>query len=472
MRKAKGGLDRLQTGVRNLDELLGGGLPSLTLSLIGGSPGAGKTILSQQLCFLNATVEKKALIVHTLSEPTPKTLRYLQQFDYFDPRKIEDGSIRFVDLGDIMRSKGLGAALAMLVKHLREVRPAFVVIDSFKVFSELATSREEIRKFTYEVAITLMAWECTGFLLGEFTREELQTSPLSSVVDGIMMLTVREVSGEQQRFLQITKMRGTAHDRDAHPFDISSKGVELYVPQLSVRGESGKAADRGAEARAKTGIRKLDAMLGPGIPAGSSILLSGASGTGKTILALEALYRGAKSLGAKGLHVSFEETPDRTFAAARGMGWDLEGEVRRGMIELVYVPQPDILLEKHLLMIRDRVERFKPERIVIDSLSVFLHKIRDPRAIREKTFQLATLAQRAGAIGLLVGEVPFGSNQLSSFGVEEAVVEGIISLRSDEKAGRRHRSLEIYKMRNTDHVVGRVPMRIQKGGVVLGGGKG
>src|SRR6185436_3722653 len=111
-------------------------------------------------------------------------------------------------------------------------------------------------------------------------------------------------SGEQQRFLQIVKMRGTQHSREAYPFSISDAGLEVFAPRVTI--QRSPQAD-GEPVRCKTGISKLDTLLGPGIPEGSSLLIGGVAGTGKTVLLLEFLYRGALN-GEKGIIFSFEET--------------------------------------------------------------------------------------------------------------------------------------------------------------------
>ena len=182
---------RIHTGVRNLDEILTGGIPTGELIVLAGSPGSGKTILSQQIIFENATTENPAVIFQTLSEPTAKTLRHLKQFAFFDQKKIDDGSISFVDLGEIVRSKGLEQAIELFMSHVKKIKPSFVVIDSFKVFEDLANSREELRKFSYEMVINLMAWECTAFFLGEFSQKDIETNPLFSIIDGIVTLQIR-----------------------------------------------------------------------------------------------------------------------------------------------------------------------------------------------------------------------------------------------------------------------------------------
>jgi circadian clock protein KaiC len=462
---------RILTGIRNLDDVLHGGIPLGELIVLAGSPGSGKTILSQQIIFKNSSPQRRAIFFQTLSEPTVKTLRYLSKFSFYDPAKLEDGSVQFIDLGEIVRSRGLEDALLLLMKHVKEIKPAFVVIDSFKVFEDLAKSREDLRKFTYEVAINLMAWECTSFLLGEFNARDLETNPLFSIIDGIITLKVRLESGEHQRFIQVIKMRGTDHSRDEHSFAIDDGGLEIYAPRVTIqrRPEADRMMPGNGPYRAKFGISKLDDLLGEGIPYGSSVLVSGVAGTGKTLLLLEFIYRGAKDFGEKGIFFSFEETRERIIANAKGMGWEIDEQIKKGNIEIVFIPQPEIMVEKHLLMMKDAIEKIGAKRISIDSASVFVHKIRDPQIVREKLFQLATLVQVAQGIGFFATDIPYGSHNISRFGVEETVVDGVILLTaSNSKTGLgRDRFLEIYKLRNTAHVNGRHPMRIERGGITI-----
>lgn len=463
---------RIPTGVRNLDDVLSGGLPAGTLTVLAGTPGSGKTIFSQQIIFNNATPQNRGLFFQTLSEPTAKTLRYLKQFSLFNPKKLEDESIQFVDLGEILRAEGLEKAIALFMIHIKRVKPAFVVIDSFKVFEDLAKSQEELRKFTYEIAINLMGWECTTLLLGEFSPHDIETNPLFSIVDGIITLKNRDESGEQQRFMQVIKMRGTDHSRDEHAFTINDSGLEIYAPRVTIRRLPGsdKMIEGNGPERAKLGMPTLDTLLGEGIPYGSSLLVSGVAGTGKTILSLEFVYRGAKEFGEKGIFFSFEETTERLVAAATGMGWDLAGQIKKRNIEIVFIPQTEILVEKHLLMMKDRIESLGAKRIAIDSVSVFVHKIKDPQAVREKIFQLATLVQVAQGIGFFATDIPYGSNLISRFGVEETVVDGVILLTASESGLVRERFLEIYKLRNTAHVNGRHKLLIEHGGVKIESG--
>ncbi len=453
---------RVRTGVRNLDELFFGGVPKGSAIVVAGPPGSGKTILTQQICFTNASAETPVLYFGTLSEPTAKSLRYLQRFDFFDPAKLDDGGVRFIDLGGVLRGSGREAATKLILEHVKRLRPAIVVIDSFRVFGELAGTHEAVRRLGYELVVQLMAWETTTFLLGEFGTQDIATNPLFSIVDGLLLLSQREESNEQQRFLQLIKLRGTNHSRDEHSFVITSRGVEVFAPRVTLPRE-----DRGAGVdRLRTGISKLDDLLGEGIPRGSSLLVAGVAGTGKTALLLEFLYRGALA-GEKGIAFSFEETEERLRASARGLGWDLDREIERGMIEIVFIPQPSIMVEAHLLMMQERVKAMQAKRVAIDSVSVFLHKVKDSQIAREKTFQLASIVQNAQAVGFFATDIPYGANQISRFGVEETVVDGVILLSLTEEGLERQRYLEIYKLRNTAHAKGRHNMEIGEGGITV-----
>ncbi|QRK08951.1 AAA family ATPase [Archangium violaceum] len=456
-------LSRLETGIPNLDAIFHGGLPKGVVAVMAGPPGSGKTILTQQLCFHHAAQGGRVLYFNTLSEPTAKTLLYLRPFSFFQPALLES-HIRFVDLGLILRTKGLELTANLVMEQLKQFKPSMVVIDSFKVFDDLAKSAEELRKFTYELTVRLMAWECTTFLIGEYNPEHFE-HPAFSAIDGIITLKQREQSGEQQRLVQIIKMRGTSHSRDEHPFIITESGVEVYAPSVTLRRKRVTGQRPEEVRRLKTGVSRLDELLGEGIPYGSSVIVSGVAGSGKTMLGLEVVYRGAREQGERGIYFSFEETEERLRSTARGMGWELDREIERGLVRIVFIPQPDILVDRHLLEIQRHVESFEARRVVLDSMSVFLHKIEDKRVVRDKVFWLANIVQNQEAVGFFANDIPSGTTQATRFGVEETVMDGLILLTWEQEGLERHRYIEVNKLRNTGHARGRHAMSISRGGI-------
>lgn len=447
--------ERVSTGIPNLDSILGGGIPRGSLIVLGGPPGSGKTILAQQICFHNASPRCRVLYFGTLSEPVAKTLVHLQPFEFFDPGKMSS-SIEFVDLDMVATPSGVEQAVSSVLKHVKRVKPSIIVIDSFKVLDDLAASRDDVRRFVYQLAVTLMAWDLTAILIGEYRHEAHVDNPLFSILDGIVLLSQRANSGATERFLQITKMRGADHHRGEHLFEITNHGIDLYAPRLRLV----RSVMDPPPGVCRTGISRLDELLGNGVSWGSSILLAGPAGAGKTILALEFIYRGAR-LGEKGMFVTFEETPEHLCATARGMGWDLEQEIERGMIDIAYVPQPEIVVQPHLEAFHERVVAFGAKRIVVDSLSAFLDKL--PRhAVRETTFHLCSLVYNCGAVGLFAADAPDAER-----GMEATVVDVIILLSYEEEDHDRVRYIEVYKHRDGEHYAGHHPMVIRRGGVAI-----
>src|SRR5204862_7308270 len=137
--KAKRDIPRLATGLPRLHEILAGGLPKGSATIVAGSAGAGKTILAEEICFRAASRARRAVYFRTLSEPTAKTLLYLGQFDFFEARRLES-DISFIDLGGVARTGGLDQAAAAIAENLDRLEPAIVVVDSFRVFDEIARS--------------------------------------------------------------------------------------------------------------------------------------------------------------------------------------------------------------------------------------------------------------------------------------------------------------------------------------------
>jgi len=168
-RPAKVKIHQLPTGVRGLDDILGGGIPEFSFNIIGGTPGCGKTTLAHQIVFANATPKKPALYFSVLGEPVLKMLRYQQQYSFFDESRLGK-EIRFINLSDVVLEKDLNAVLEEIIKQVTAANPGIVVVDSFRTVVRKAMSDEseaKMQSFIHRLAQFLTSWEATTFLVGE-----------------------------------------------------------------------------------------------------------------------------------------------------------------------------------------------------------------------------------------------------------------------------------------------------------------
>lgn len=454
----------IPTGIPNLDIVLGGGVPVYSLNILAGQPGVGKTILSQQMLFNYARLHPNATVLYlvTLSEPAVKVVRYMQYFAFFDG-EIFGERVRYQDIGPYVRDHSLPELINHIMRLLDEIRPELLVIDSFRAIRDLSNDPGAFRRFCYDLSVRLDNARCTTFLVGEYDRPSIAEGVEFAIADGIFYLEMQNQDGEHRRFLQVYKLRGRAPQMTPFPFKITTKGAQVLSPALVLRRQETELEHE--ERYIPTYITGLDELLRGGLPCGRSIMVSGVSGTGKTTFALQIIVEGARQ-GERGLIFSFEETADRLHRVARGFGWDLAELEAQGLVRIIFIPQTDIRVEENLEAMVEMATEFRPQRLVIDSFSVFLHRIHNPSVQREKTFQVATLIQQIGAVGLLISDVPASEpHRLSRFGVEETVVDGTIVLSSEAVGLQRRRYLEVFKMRSANHVTGRYRMEITAHGI-------
>jgi len=456
--------DLIKTGIINLDTILGGGLPAYSLNVLAGPPGVGKTILAQQILFSVARANPAAKVIYmsTLSEPVVKVMRFVRQFDFYD-QEIFEQQLIYRDLGALLSRKPLNEVTEVVPAAVEEADATVLVLDSFKAIRDLTADVTEFRRFCYELSINLASAQCTTILVGEYEEEETATGLEFAMSDGIIFLSLQSEHGEDQRYLQVKKLRGQNPFLTRFPFTISQQGIRVFNPSFAIRRREPVVE---VENRVMpTGVPGLDELLQGGIPMGRTVIVSGVSGTGKTTAALQFLVTGALR-GERGILFSVEESADRLRYIAASFGWDLAALEAQGLLRIIYVPQTDISLDRDLEEMSNQLEAFRPQRFVVDSFSVFLYRVEDAATQREKTYLLSTLVQRLGAVGILISDVPADQpGRVSRFGVEETVADGTIVLSSEMVNLQRRRYLEIIKMRAANHVTGRHRMEISDRGL-------
>ena len=446
-------ITRLPTGVPGLDEVLGGGLPEYSFTLVAGAPGTGKTTLAHQLLFSLASPQRRALYFSVVGEPMLKILRYQQQMAYFDPARVGD-SIRYLNLSDAVLTQDLDQVLADIVRQVEETSPGLVVLDSFHNIAHLATGREpgrrDVQGFVQRLALHLTSWQATTFLLGNHAEQELRENPVFTLADGVLWLSQVADHNSVVRKLQVLKMRGQEPMPGLHTVRLDQAGLQVF-PRIGIDREQAKQTR--PPGRAVTGVPGLDALVGGGLPTGDAVLVSGPSGTGKSMLTAQFIAAGVRQ-GEPGVIAVFEEHPQEYLRRAQRLGLDLEEMVRQGRLAVIYIRPLDLSPDETLLAIRTAVARIGARRVVIDSVSGFeLALAPDFRQdFRESLYRLVGALTGTGITVLMTMEIVQTSGELRfSPYLISFLSDDILLLRHAEIAGQLRKSLAVIKMRNSDH---------------------
>src|SRR5439155_231593 len=266
------------------------------------------------------------------------------------------------------------AVLESIVRQVEAVSPGWVVVDSFRSVLRV-NGREgapEVQDFVQRLALHLTAWEATTFLLGEFPGTEAENHPVFTVADGLVVLSQQTERNSVVRKIRVVKMRGQSDLPGLHTFRITRDGLSVF-PRLPKPEEEEPASTAVSIApdqeRLSTGIRRLDEMLGGGVPRGYSVMVAGPSGSGKTVLSGQFIVEGVRR-GEQGVIASFEKRPAR-YLQTTSLGRDLGQMIHDGQVAMVYLRPLDLSVDETLYELRQTIARTNARRVTIDSLSGF-----------------------------------------------------------------------------------------------------
>ena len=452
--------DRLASGSARLDAVLGGGLPLFGINLLIGAPGTGKTILAQQYLFHNATKERPALYLSTVSEPLDKILRYGQSLTFFDKAKVSS-SIFFDDLGLMLNKEGLAGVLARLTGLLRERRPSLLVIDSFKALRAYSRDEACFRRFLHDLAGQLTAMPVTSFWVGEYDGTEATETPEFAVADAIVALGTHRVAERSSRVFQVIKLRGSSFVAGTHAYRISPGGIEFF-PRLADRLDTDDYTS--SIHRTSSGVGLLDEMLADGFWRGSSTLVAGPSGSGKTLLALHFALSGV-SLGERCVFATLQENPAQLERVLRGFSWTLQ----EPLLELMYRTPVDLYLDEWVYELLDTIETTEATRVVIDSLGDLRAASTDELRFREYMYSFLQRCARKHVSVMMTQEVPelFGLKRLSSYGISH-LSDNVVLLQFLRGDSETKRAISVLKTRGSAHDPHMRQFEITTAGLSLG----
>ena len=440
-------LERVPTGIPGLDIVLRGGVLKAGIYIVRGEPGTGKTILGNQFCFNHVAAGHRALYVTLLAETHDRMMQHMQVMSFFDPTRIPDG-LYYVNGFRVLEEDGLKGFINLLRHEIRTHNATLLVLDGLIATEEASQSERDFKKFILELQAHIAIERCTALLLTNGRHNSYH--PEHTMVDGLIELHDLLFGSQAEREIEVRKLRGTDALRGRHPFRITDRGIVVY-PRIEALLARPSSDDQWSDERCATGVDQLDKMISGGIPRGSTTLVLGASGSGKTSLGLHFLSQ--SSAEDPGLLFGFYETPGRLRVKAAGIGIALDGLVEQGYLEILWHPPIEDILDALGNRLVEAVRRRRVKRLVIDGLLGF-QEIAADRPHRIGRF-LTALANELRALNVttfytaetrnLIG----GAIEGPTIGLS-TIAENLVLLRYVEIRSQLRRLISIVKMRDSD----------------------
>ena len=444
-------LSKAPTGIQGLDEITGGGLPKGRPTLICGSAGCGKTLLAMEFLVRGATQFNEPGVFMAFEETIKDLTRNVASLGFDLDSLVADKKI-VLDFVYIERSEieetgeyDLEGLFIRLNQAIDSIGAKRVVLDTIEsLFAGLPNPlilRAELRR--------LFRWlkdkGVTAIITGERGDESLTRQGLEEYVsDCVIVLDHRVCDQTSSRRLRVVKYRGSTHGTDEYPFLIDEDGFSV-LPITSLGLQHEVSTDR-----ISTGITRLDAMLGnAGYYRGSSVLVSGTAGTGKSSLAAH-FCDAACRRGERALYFAFEESPSQIIRNMRSIGIDLEPWVNKGLLRFQATRPAFAGLEMQLTMMHKTVNTFKPDAVIVDPLNGFIIGDNET-SVKSMLMRLADFLKTKQITSLFTsltaGGAPLGVTDVAI----SAMIDTWLVLRDIEIGGERNRGLSILKSRGMPH---------------------
>lgn len=452
-------MEKVATGIKGFDQLVYGGIVKGNAFLVEGVPGAGKTTFGIEFVYRGITEFNEPGVIITFEEFPESLYRDALNFGW-DLRALENaGKLRVLCTSPELLAD---PEINMVEEVVNEVGAKRIVVDSISHFRNILSDPLAIRKTVYGFCSGLRRLGLTTFLVKEREREDNRKYAFEEyVVDAVIRLENKERPGlHRHRVLEITKTRGQVHIPGKHTFRITGEGIKVFAPvTLDIYSEWQQSSEL-----LPTGVPGLDDLLRGGLPRGVTLTVAGGSGTGKTVMCLQYLAKGAMNQGEKGIFLSLEETPSQLLVNARRFNWDLQKLQEQGLVKLIYMPLSSMEIDETIIWLGEQVKTFGAHRLVIDSIHGILGRIDNIAVLQDKFYSLVTYLNRLNCTTLMVSP-DWGVADVSKVEIIHSVVQGTIILKSTLVQNRRIRQLELYKMRGVDHIMGNHLLEINSEGV-------
>ena len=439
---------RVSTGNVEADRILDGGFPINSINILMGEPGTGKTLFAEQLLFANANGDRPCLYLTTLSEPLSKVVTYLQQFQFYDEEKMGTAVV-YEDIGSLLVQKGPEALLTHLREAIATIGPKIIVIDSFKAIHDLSSSEVDRRLMAASLGGLLGAYATTTFLVGEYRTQDVALYPEFAVADGIVEFARQKRSTTDERFLRVSKLRGSGYLEGLHGVHISATGFNIYPRLISPPVPEPYNTKR---EKTTTGVQGLDRMLEGGVWRGSTTVIAGPTGSGKTTLALQFAIAGARN-DEPSLYVNFQENPTQLGHILDQLAPDLLS--KESKLHLLYISSVELQIDRIIVDIFQRMEQHGTRRVVIDAIGDLAMAAADSQRIHNYLYALVQRLTQMGITTYFVFEDTVHGPLESPVGPAEFARVSYMSdnlvLLEIQRGDQLRRRISVYKTRGSGH---------------------
>ncbi|WP_419804433.1 ATPase domain-containing protein [Terriglobus sp.] len=444
--------NRSNTGVSGLDDILEGGLPTGEMYLLEGDPGTGKTTIAMQF-LLEGVRRNESVLYISLSEPEQElrksatshgwdfasvpvvefipdeaSLSVDEQYTVFHPTEVE-----------------LSSTIDRMTAAVEQRKPTRLIIDSLSELRLLASDNIRYRRQLLALKRFFAGRNTTVLMLDDRTANG-HDRQLQSIAHGVIRLEkLARTFGATRRQIEIIKLRGSTFREGFHDYNIHQEGVVVY-PRL-VAAEHGIDFDHTS---IQSGIPELDELFGGGVPRGSSTLIIGPTGSGKSSIAMQYAYTAA-SRGERAIVYAFDEVLRTARQRAEGLGLDIGRELDRGTLAMSQVDPAELSPGEFIWQIRNDVEQRDTKVVVIDSLNGFLNSMPGENDLILHLHELLAFLNQKGVVTLLI------MTQHGLVGTMQAQVDvsyladTVLLLRYFEASGRIRQSLSVLKKRVGNH---------------------
>jgi circadian clock protein KaiC len=461
---------RSTTGIDGLDEVLGGGLTANRLYLVEGTPGTGKTTVALQFLLEGERVGEQGLYI-TLSE-TAEELRAVAKTHGWTLDGLE--LIELVPEGGLDPEQEqtllhpseveLGETVRGVMERVEALRPKRVVLDSLSELRLLAQNPLRYRRQILALKHFFSSRACTVLVLDDRTSEpgDLQ---LHSIAHGVVSLDQSATGfGAERRRLRIVKMRGIKYSGGYHDMDIVTGGICVYPRLISAEH---RPVDVEAEAVLPTGVNGLDALLGGGLVPGTTTLLSGPAGVGKTTAAVRCMVT-ALQRGKRAAFFLFDERLPTLLVRSAALGMDLRPFIDEGRLMIRQIDPAELSPGEFAQAVCDAVETFGAKVVVVDSLNAYLQAMPEDRHLTLQMHELLSyLGSQAVVTLMILGQHGLVGDIRSDVDLSY-LADTVLLLRFFEARGEVRKAISVVKTRTTDHERTIREFRVDGGGLSIG----